>query len=114
MISRSYQPLVVKTEVRGDSKLDASAKRSADGKTLVLEVVNLSDRPVTAAIGLAGYRPPHETASVEELAGPLDAVNTAEEPKRVVPRSSQWRHGLPGVAASRTFAPHSFTVVKFD
>ena len=42
MISRNYQPLVVKP--KADRDVDVSATRSEDGKTLVLQVVTLAKR----------------------------------------------------------------------
>jgi hypothetical protein len=115
LIARSYQPVSVPAEVRGGpGKLKVAAARSEDGKTLVLRVVNAGGSPVTAAFGMEGFTPTRPAAAVEELAGPPDAVNTAREPRRVAPRSSPWRHGLPGAPARYTFPPHSFTVLTFE
>ena len=78
MVSRNYQPLCVKSGVQdADRKLDVSAKRSEDGKTLVLQVVNIGDKPVSAAIRVSGFVPSRPVAMVEELAGALETVNTA-------------------------------------
>ena len=53
-------------------------------------------------------------AAVEELSGPLDAVNTADEPARVAPRSTSWTHGMAEGRASYAFPPRSFTVIRFE
>lgn len=115
MISRNYQPLLVEADTQspGDT-LDVTAKRSGDGKTLVLQVVNASDEPVATRIRLAGFTPSRPTASVEELAGPLDAVNTAEAPGRIRPRRIEWQHELAKGMARYTFPPRSFTILRLE
>jgi alpha-L-arabinofuranosidase len=115
MVSRNYQPLCVKTEVRGaDGALDVSAKRSEDGKALALQVVNIGDKPMPAEIRMSGFAPSKPVAMVEELAGALETVNTAEEPDRVKPKESEWRHGFADGSARYTFAPYSFTIIRFE
>ncbi len=116
MLSRNYQPLVVDTTVqaRPGHSLDASAKRSEDGKTLVLQVVNGSDRAESAALQIVGIRTSQSAARVEELSGSLHAVNTAHAPTRIKPYTYAWRHGLKNGKSSFTFAPHSFTIIRFE
>jgi len=115
MLSRNYQPVVVGTEVRGaDGKLDVTAKRSEDGRTLVLQVVNVGGQPAAAAITLGGFTPRKPAAWAEELCGPLEAVNTAQEPNRLRPRESEWKHGCENGVVRRTFPPYSFTVLRFE
>jgi hypothetical protein len=113
MISRNYEPLLVESEVQGPGgRLDVVARRSDNGKALVLGVVNADERPVPATIRLAGFTPSKPAAVVEELSGPLDAVNTAACPRRIVPRKTEWRHVAAG--GGFTFAPHSFTVIRLE
>ena len=115
MISRNYQPFLVRSDAQSpDDVLNVSAQRSDDGKTLVLQVVNLGDKPVSAAIHIAGFTPARPTAAVEELAAPLDATNTAQEPERVIPIQNEWQHDFAHGAVNRTFQPHSFTIIKFN
>ena len=115
MFSRNYQPRLVKCEVAGvKNNLDANAKRSDDGKALVLQVVNPDDTAVTARIRIAGFLPGRPEAQVTELSGPLDAVNAADKTDAVVPRQSVWKHQIKEGNASRTFPPHSFTVLRFE
>jgi hypothetical protein len=115
MISRNYLPLLVKTEVQGaGDKLDVSATRSEDARTLVLQVVNLSDLSVSARIQLEGFMPSIPTVTVEELSGPLDAVNTAENPSRIMPRQTEWRHQFASGNVRYSFSPHSFTILRFQ
>jgi len=115
MVSQNFQPLLVKSAVQspGD-QLDVSAKRSEDGRTVVLQVVNIGNQPKPATIRLEGFTPSKPVASCEELAGPLEAVNTAENPERIVPRRSAWPHGAANGPTRFTFAPHSFTVLRFE
>jgi hypothetical protein len=115
MIARRYQPVNVPVRVEGGAgKLVAAAARSADGKTLVLRVVNAADRAVAARLALNGFTAKKPTAAVEELSGVADAVNTAKEPRRITPRARQWRYGRAGKGPLYTFAPRSFTVLTFE
>jgi hypothetical protein len=115
MIARHYQPVDVLVQLQGaGGAVKAVAARSQDGGTLVLRVVNVGDKAVSARIRLDGFGPLQPKAAVEELAGPLDAVNTAREPARYLPRQSQWRHDLAGAAPPYTFPPRSFTVLTFQ
>jgi hypothetical protein len=115
MIARSYQPVKAPVRVEGaKSQLQVTAARSQDGKTLVLRVVNGGDRAVTARLRVEGFTPTRPEASVEELSGPIDGVNTADEPRRVAPRSGPWRHGLGGAGPAYEFPPRSFTILTFE
>ncbi len=113
MLSRNYQPLLLECAVEG-AELDVTAKRSEDGKTLVVEVVNTSGAPVETVMRLEGFTPTRPTARVEELTGDLHDRNTADEPERIAPTVEEWSHGSANGAVVRTFAPHSLTVVRFE
>jgi hypothetical protein len=115
MISRNYQPLLVKSEVSGNSRnLDVIAKRSEDGRTLVMQVVNVGDQPQKAAFQLEGFTPSKPTARVEELCGSLQACNTALWPGRIISRETRWNHGCVNGNTSYLFPPQSFTVIVFE
>ena len=114
MISRNYLPQYVPATVTGATQLHASAARSEDGRTLVVQAVNLSDKPVTAQLSLEGFRPLKSVARMEVLAAPLEAVNSAVQPQRVIPARTEWRHNFPGTAANYIFRPFSFTVMRFE
>ena len=102
-------------EIRGTAGVgQVAAARSEDGQTLVLRVVHSGAQPLTARIQLDGFAPLQPTAAVEELAGPADAVNTAAEPNRWVPRRWAWRQQRAGAPISYTFPPRSFTVLTFQ
>ena len=115
MVRRAYQPLLVKCEVTGKGdRLSVNARRSEDGKSLVLQVVNWDATSRPAQLHFEGFTPSEPLATVEELTGPLNAVNTAEEPDRIKPRQSEWRHGMKDGSATYAFPPHSFTVIRFE
>jgi hypothetical protein len=115
MISRNYQPLLVKSEVKSPGDvLDVSVKRSEDNKTMVLQVVNAGEQPTTAAINLAGFTPRLAVAKVETLAGPLDAKNIPGQPEIIRPSLIEWEHGLKDGVTTYTFSANSFTVIKFN
>jgi len=115
MLSGNYLPQRVRCRVSGaENKLDVNAKRSDDGKRLALEVVNLSEKAVTSQIRLAGFAPDKPTAQVWELAGPLDAVNTADRPRAIVSQPRAWKHGGKDGNGDYTFPPYSFTVIRFE
>ena len=115
MTRRDAQPLLVASEIKGNAgKLSANAKRSEDGKSLVIQAVNWGDEPRSVRIEVEGFTPSKPSAVVEELAGPLDLANTADRPDRIVPTRSEWAHSMAKGRASYTFPPRSFTVLRFE
>lgn len=115
MISHSYEPLVVASDALSvGGCLRVSAKRSEDGRSLVLEVVNLSAEDVPASLDIQDYLPAQPVADVEELSGPWDGMNTATNPGRIQPLHKHWHPRFKNGVAEYDFLPHSFTVIKFD
>jgi alpha-L-arabinofuranosidase len=114
MVARNYQPLVVLANVEGARLLDVSAKRSDDGRSLVLQVVNTNDQPIDARLDLKGFAPRQSSAHIEELTGDLDAVNTAALPGRVCPMTKEWPHGIAAGFPHYRFPAMSFTVMRFQ
>ncbi len=114
MISQNYQPLVVNSEIQNltGRNLDVSATRSEDGRTLVLQVVNVGDQPIPANLSVGGFAPIRSVARVQTLAGSLSARNTASH-RGIAPAQTNWKHRLKEGAASYTFPAHSFTVIRF-
>lgn len=109
MFSRHYEPLEVASTATGD--LDVSAERSKDDCTLVLRVVNASGALKPAAINVSGFAA--ERSTVEQLAGPLDAVNTAQSPdniKAVPAPEILFTNG----EAPYAFPPYSVTVITLQ
>lgn len=114
MASRHHLPLRVSSTCEGTTDLDITATRSENGKTLVLHVVNVGAAPVRAQLLLQGFAPAKPKAQVEQLAAPLGAVNTPENPARVRPQRSEWNHQAQDGAASYTFVAHSITILRFE
>jgi hypothetical protein len=113
MVARSRLDLVLPAEVTAGPALDVTAERTADAKTLVLRVVNTGDAPVAATLQLRGFTPAGKMVRVSELAGPLDAVNTAAHPRAITPTESQ-RRLVDDAPPTHTFPPRSFTVLQFE
>ncbi len=114
MISRNYEPLLVKSEVAGSGEnLDVTAKRSEDGKRLALQVVNFSDQPITTRLNISGFKPRHPTAKFETLAGPLDEKNTADDPDQIIPSVTERKIDLRDGQMTHTFPGHSFSTISF-
>ncbi len=111
MISRNHQPLVVKSDCPMRD-LDVSATKSEDGRTLVLQVVNVSEKAVTLPLKIAGFIPVHSGAQVLTLEGRLDARNTADNPGAIQPTSVAWQHGLKDGESKVTFPGYSFTIIR--
>ncbi|MBV9123582.1 MAG: alpha-L-arabinofuranosidase, partial [Planctomycetes bacterium] len=78
-------------------ELDLTATRSDDGSTLVLQIVNIGARPHRGTIRIDGFGPTTPRAEVWTLKGPLEGVNTPEEPERIRTDHSFWN------GASRQF-----------
>jgi alpha-L-arabinofuranosidase len=116
MISRNFMPLNVNVESRSPRHaLDVAATKSADGKTLVLQVVNMDSTPISASISLPGFAPRKSAARATILTGDWEATNTPEEPNRVKPVATVWPHGgCPEGVTTNTFPPRSFTVLRLE
>ena len=95
-------------------QLDANATRSDDGRTLVLRAVNPTNTAVSAQILLAGFALTKEAAQVTELSGPLEARNTAQQPRAVIPHQQTWKHSMRGGRTRYTFPPYSVTVIRLE
>jgi hypothetical protein len=111
MISRNYEPLVVKSESLARD-LDVSATKSEDGKTLVLQVVNVGGEALTVPLIISGFVPAKSVAHVLALKGPLDEQNTAMAIGGIKPVAIEWKHGLENGKTMVTFPAHSFTVIR--
>ena len=79
-----------------------------------MQVVNPTARAIEAQIHIQGFTPRRAQAQVTELAGPLDAVNTAERPEAIVPQRSEWKHALRDGPALRAFPPNSLTILRLE
>jgi alpha-L-arabinofuranosidase len=115
MVARHYLPQCVRADVTSPrAALDVTAKSSADGKILQLQVVNLDDRPVTTTIDLGGFTPSRPGLHALELSGRLGDENTPEQPQRIVPRERDRPHGIQAGRLEYTFPPYSFTLLRLE
>ena len=112
MITQSYEPITLDAQTAGD--LDVTACRSEDGKTVVLRLVNPTDRPISTSLHLDHFVPAKPTATRWELSGARDAQNTAGEPTSIVPRESMWTHQFSNGVAACELPPRSFTVLRLE
>ncbi len=113
MISKNYQPLVVKCGSLTPN-LDVCATKSEDGKTLVLQVINAGDTVAILPLNISGFTPRKTIAQVEVLAGLPNAKNTAEATEVIKPISSIWKHGLSAGITTSSFPAHSFSLIKLE
>lgn len=95
-----------------EDDLDASAQRSQDGKTLVIKVVNLSGNVKAANLVVHGFASRQAIAKIVDLTGPLDALNTAEDPDQITPDSQQRQIRFTNKRVEYNFPPDSVTVIE--
>jgi hypothetical protein len=111
MVARRHLPHCVRADVDGGGALNVTAKASADGKVLQLQVVNLEGKPLRVKLDLGGFTPRLPTLQVTEIGGKLDDANTPEEPRRVSPRENT----VPlGRRSEYTFPAYSFTILRLE
>jgi len=77
-------------------------------------VVVFAEQPLRAKIQTRGFVSSNGVAKVEELSGPLHAVNMAVAPGRIKPYAFAWPHESRDGQCTYTFPPHSFTTIRFD
>ena len=88
-------------------KLASTAGLSADGKTLILKVVNGSEQPLTAKLKIAGFNA--GSANVTTLTGPnMLAENSFATPMLMAPKSSRW------AGDTYQFQPRSLTILRMS
>jgi alpha-L-arabinofuranosidase len=115
MVSGNYQPYAVNaTSSTTLSEMSITATKSGDGKTLVLQVVNMTGSSKTFPITLIGFTPTLPTLQVTKLTGSLGAVNTASNPNTIVPAQSTYTHNISNGTFTYTFDGNSFTILKLQ
>jgi len=114
MVAENYLPLVVKTDfISKTDSLDITTRKSADGKTIAIQVVNNKPTAVRVKVVLAAGKTSADKLSLTELkAGSLEDLNTADEPFRLAPTRTEVK--ISGNSCTYTFAPYSFTVLRFE
>lgn len=115
MLSHNYLPQEVESQVEqpGSSRLAVNARLGEDGKELVLDAINPDGKAESASVVLIGYLPNQSFATVEELGGHLNAVNSTDDPRRIRvyqrPEEFQLKDGV----VKFLLPPYSVTVVHF-
>jgi hypothetical protein len=114
MKADTYLPQEIGCEVASpDNCLDVSTKKSADGRTLVLQVVNSKSLAIPAFIRFAGFTLTNPVIGIRQLTGPLSAENTAESPWKTGILQTEQPLTVANGALRYAFAPYSFTVLTF-
>lgn len=109
MASLNHLPLRVQSACEGGADLDVTATRSADGKTLVIHVVNNGAAPQKASISVTGFPGLLPQARAWTLAAELQAVNPPDGPETTHPQESALTTGS---QFADTFPAHSYTVLR--
>jgi len=114
MMADNYLPSTIRSEfqTKNDS-LDITARKSADGKIITLQVVNHKDKAINTQVILDDYNRSTGKVSITELKGnSLGDENTANDPNKIMPvkRSLSIKNN----SCNYTFAPYSFTILKFE
>lgn len=115
MISRHAAPMVLECEYSSSgSHINALARKSEDGKSLVLQVVNFDRAPVTARLKLDGF----ELADVAPVTAEtlsaqlLPDQNTPDKPRAIVPVIERRTLATASSASAWTFPGYSFTLLS--
>ena len=112
MLARHWASEAVAVETAAaPQSLEIFAAKSADGSKLVLRVVNATATGQAARFDIQGSVLAQSPACGTTLAhDDLLGFNTLSEPERIKPVTSEWPPE--GNPVSRTFSPHSFTVIE--
>jgi alpha-L-arabinofuranosidase len=94
--------------------INALARKSDDGKTLILTVVNLNSNPVTARLRFDGFDLAGvHTVTAETLsASSLADLNTAEKPDKIVPVIERRPLEFQSSTSPWTFPGFSFSLLR--
>nr|MCU0982444.1 hypothetical protein [Pirellulaceae bacterium] len=111
MLARHWASEAVAVDISGSPQgLDIFAAKSKDGSKLVLRVVNATATAQAARFDIRGAALARSPTRVTTLAhDDLMGFNTLGDPERIKPVTSEW--APEGNPVSRTFPPHSFTII---
>lgn len=110
MAALTYEPLCATCEVIGSKDVSATATRSPDAKTLVLNVLNIGSIPRSVTVSLKGFNGVEMPAETWTLAGPPQAVNAPAGTELVQPQKGTWNGH--GTTFAYTFPAHSYTILR--
>ena len=111
MAAANHLPLRVASEIHspGDA-LDILATRNDDSSTLVLNVVNISDKPHRVTIEIAGLGDIISQAEATTLEGHLADLNPPEDPRKIRPTYSPFNDA--GQRFDYNFPADSYTTLR--
>ncbi|HPO12895.1 MAG TPA: alpha-L-arabinofuranosidase C-terminal domain-containing protein [Candidatus Hydrogenedentes bacterium] len=113
MVSRHYQPKQIRTSCESpDNTLIVNAKRSEDGKILLLQAVNTCEQPLSASIILHDHSLANTSLEITEYTAPLEALNTPEAPQSFLPKTRTLEPPQKENELIHTFPGYSFTLVQ--
>jgi alpha-L-arabinofuranosidase len=112
MVAENYLPVAIKSDfISKNDTLDISARKSADGRTITVQVVNRKPVAVTAQVILDKLQV-HNLVITQLRGNSLDDWNTVDEPYRIMPLKRT--AAAKGNTCNYSFAPYSFTILKFE
>jgi alpha-N-arabinofuranosidase len=115
IVSRTEARQTIETAVSASGNaFEATARITGDARVLALYAVNDGPVPIEAAITIAGFALRSPVVKVSELAGDPDSVNSPEQPKKITPRHTTWKHNAREGQVKYVFPAHSFTVLRFE
>lgn len=115
MIHENSMSVCVKSELMDPTgDLDVTVKSDSKGKILVLQVVNKGVTPHTVLLSLEDFKPVKHQLRATELAGSMNARNTASLPEEIIPVKKVMPFTLKNGDMNFTFKPSSFTVLRFE
>jgi len=108
MAAANHQPLLVHTKTEGD--LDVTATRDDKSKSLVIHIANIKPHAITSSINISTFGKA-KSIKVITLSGKLNAVNTPEEPRKVIPREKNIDNET---EFEYTFPANSYSIIKVN
>lgn len=111
MFSRNHGDTILKTTLK-DAPLLSSITRASKTGAIFIKHVNPQPTPQSLTIDLKGFRSVAPGATVIQLAADPTAINSIDEPAKVVPVTRQVS-GI-GLSFTHTFPPYSITVLRLD
>ncbi|HEY4196414.1 MAG TPA: hypothetical protein VGM63_12815, partial [Mucilaginibacter sp.] len=111
MAAANALPLRVRDTV--DGTLDVTATRDAEGRLLVLHLINTLATPVGAAIHVDHFSAKNAGIRILTLAGPLSAENLPADTRSIAPVEQAATTGTNG-DLYHVCPPYSYTIIRFE
>lgn len=107
MAADNHLPLRVSSSAT--EGLDVTATRDEEGNAVVLHIANVKDTSVSACIEMDQFVKESQV-EVTTLSGGLKAINTPEQPQRVIPVKKRMQQEE---LSSLHLPAHSYTIIKY-